>query len=91
MSTFHHPADLATHHRFLQCTALLNATLPVLELHDMDQFRVAVDDHIWVMGHDDELTTQLVLANLPHNQIVDQVVVQIVRLIEDNGFLAESQ
>ena len=92
MPPFHHPAYLIAQFGLLESTALLHDTLTALELHHMHQFGIAIYNHVGVMGDNNELTTQFVFADLSHDQVVYQVVVEVVfRLVENNGLLTESQ
>src|SRR5690606_964843 len=69
-AAFHHPADLLAHGLLLQGAALLNQALAATELHHMHQFGIAIHHHVGVVSDHDELPTQLVLADLAHDQIV---------------------
>ena len=91
MPPFHHSAYFISQFVLLESTALLYVTLPAPELHHMHQFGIAINNDVWIVGDNNKLATQLIFANLPHDQVVDKVVVEIVfRLVENNGFLTES-
>ena len=58
----------------------------------MHHLGVAIDYHIGVVRHDDQLPAPLVLSDLPNNQFIDQMVVQIVLgLIEDQRFVTKRE
>src|SRR5690606_24408726 len=91
-AAFHHLADFLPHRLLLQCATLADTALAAGERHHVHQLRIPIDHHIRVVGNDDELAPQLVLANLAHDQVVDQVIVQVVLgLIEDDRFFAKGQ
>ncbi|MNR54118.1 hypothetical protein D3C85_1742500 [compost metagenome] len=50
----------------------------VIEVQHVNQLGITVDNDVRIMGHDDELTAQLIRANLLNHQAVDQMVVQVV-------------
>ena len=66
--------------------------LAVGEAQHVHHLGVAVHDDVRVCADDDDLSAQLVLADLADHQVVDEVVVQIVlRLIEHQRFVAVRQ
>jgi len=55
----------------------------------MHHLGIAVNDDVGIVSHDDDLPSSLVLLHLPHDEVVDQMVVEIVlRLIEHQRLVA---
>ena len=66
--------------------------LPLPEIHHLYQLGVAIDYHIRVVRDHNQLSAQLVLPDLPNNQFINQMVVQVVFwLIQYQWLIAKSQ
>src|SRR5262245_43570512 len=85
-SAFHHTAHLLAHPAFLQRALVHDPTLPGAKIQGTQHLRIAIDHDVWVVGDDDNLAPEFVSADLPDDQVVDQVIVKVVlRLVEDEG------
>lgn len=64
-------------------------TLSSAKIEHMQHLGIAVHDDVRIVRHDDDLTPSLVFLHLPHDQVVDQMIVEIVLgLIEYQWFVA---
>ncbi len=64
----------------------------VIEVQYMNKLCVTIDYDVGVVGHDNELTTQFIAADLLYNQSVDQVVIQVIFwLVEHQWLIAMRQ
>ena len=63
----------------------MNNTLRLEHVHGQNHFGIAVDDDVWVVSGNNNLTIPFAVPNLLNDQVVDEVVIQVVFwLIQDD-------
>src|SRR5215203_2528611 len=88
-ATLHHLEDLFTNIAVLQTTGAIDDALPSFEVHHKHKLRVSVHDDIRVVSHDDHLPPLLALPQLLHDEVVDEMVVEIILgLVEHERLVA---
>lgn len=76
--TFHDSAGLVADALVLKASRLNSPALTISEVHGDDQLRIPVHGDVGSVSGNDHLPSALAGANLPDDQVVDQLIVEII-------------
>lgn len=92
--SLHHTADFVANRMFLKAAGHVHLRLTVQGMQRHDELGVTVHDDVRVVGHHDDLSRLLALAQLLDQQLVDERVIEVVLgLVQDDrlGPVAEDE